>query len=108
MLDYSSIDYDALEMVKRALKITWADAQTDGEIWARMCRAEYTLNAKLGAETDYFSAPSWEQMLFLNYMLYAWNNCENEFDAAYQNDILQVRQKNELADMEEDDESDEA
>ena len=94
MLDYENITDAYLSAVKRYLKITWSDTETDNEIWMKMCRAEYVLNDKLGAEFDYFSAPCLEQSLYLSYMLYAWNNCESDFDEAYKNDILQIRAAN--------------
>lgn len=100
MLSYESVETEYLNTVKRKLKVTWSDDVTDAEIWDLICRAEYALNAKLGAEIDYFSAPSWEQSLFVNYVLYMWNNCENDFDSAYQNDILQIRAKYALAEDE--------
>lgn len=93
MLDPLAIDKGALELCKRALRITWNEETTNLELWERMCRAEFALNEKLGCEADYFSEPSHEQALYLSYLLYAWNGVESDFDAAYQNDILQIRAK---------------
>ena len=108
MLDATTITTDYLDAAKRHLKITWSDDVTDQEVWEKMCRAEYVLNAKIGAEIDYFSAPSWEQSVYFNYLLYMWNNCESDFDAAYANDILQLRALYALAeDEEEEDDSEE-
>ena len=103
MLNVGRIVPDYLDIVKRHLKITWSDIITDDEIWEKTCRAERILNAKIGAEIDYFSAPNWEQSVLLNYVLYMWNNCESDFDVAYYNDLQQLRT---LYALESDDEED--
>lgn len=91
MLDVTTIDYTRLDMVKRVLRVTWEDEDTDWLIWEKMCRAEYILNRKLGGEYDYFSEPGILQHLYTSFMLYSWNDCESQWDDAYQNDILQWR-----------------
>ena len=104
MLDASVVASDYLDIVKRHLKVTWTDTTTNAQLWELMCRAEYALNAKLGAEIDYFSAPSWAQSVYLNYLLYCWNNCESDFDTAYANDIQQIRALYAIEEDEEDEE----
>ena len=106
MLDATTIATDYLDAAKRHLKITWSNDVTDQEVWEKMCRAEYVLNAKIGAEIDYFSAPNWEQSVLLNYVLYMWNNCESDFDAAYYNDLQQLRALYALASEDDEEDSD--
>lgn len=76
--------------VKRALKITWENKNTEEELSGMIADAEYYLNHLLGAEID-FSAPGMFHKLFLNYALYAYNHCENEFETAYLQDILKCQ-----------------
>ena len=83
---------DLLQKVKEKLKVTWQDESTDRRIAEMIEDAQVTLNHKLGAEIDY-SAPGMERNLFLNYCLYAWNDCVNEFDNNYRNEIYQIRNK---------------
>ena len=83
---------DLLQRVKGKLKVTWQDESTDRRITEMIEDAQVTLNHKLGAEIDY-SAPGMERNLFLNYCLYAWNDCVNEFDNNYINEIYQIRNK---------------
>lgn len=83
---------DLLQKVKEKLKVTWQDESTDKRITEMIEDAKVTLNHKLGAEIDY-SAPGMERNLFLNYCLYAWNDCVNEFDNNYRNEIYQIRNK---------------
>lgn len=84
---------DALLLkVKEKLKVTWQDESTDRRIAEMIEDAQVTLNHKLGAEIDY-SDPGMERNLFLNYCLYAWNDCVNEFDNNYINEIYQIRNK---------------
>lgn len=85
-----------LDSVKRHLNITWEDDDTDEKLIEQMLDAEIALNHKLGAEADYFSAGQ-ERRLYLAYMLYSWNDCLDEFDQAYMNEIYQLRRKYEVA-----------
>lgn len=84
-----------LDEVKRHLNITWHDAKTDKKIIDTMYDAEVALNHKLGATIDYFK-PGQERSLYMAYMLYAWNECLNEFDSAYRAEIMQIRHKYEI------------
>ena len=90
-----------LKTVKRHLNVTWEDADTDARILDMMADAEIALNHKLGAAPDYEEAGQ-ERRLYLNYMLYAWNGCLNDFDAAYRAEILQIRHKYEVGELESD------
>lgn len=83
---------DLLPRVKEKLKVTWQDESIDRRITEMIEDAQVTLNHKLGAEIDY-SAPGMERNVFLNYCLYAWNDCVNEFDNNYRNEIYQIRNK---------------
>ena len=90
---------DALfDQVKRKLNITWSDEDTDARVEDIVASAEYAMRHKLGTPKDFdFAVVGQENMLFLSYCLYEWSNAANEFDAHYLNDILQLRQKYEVA-----------
>lgn len=90
-----------MDPVKRHLNITWSDTDTESKLIDRMCDAEAALNHKLGATIDYF-VPGQERELYLAYMLYSWNDCLNEFDEAYRDEIIQIRHKYEVAAARED------
>ena len=83
MLNRDNMPADCLKQVKRHLNITWSDSDTDDKI----------IDIILGAEGNYF-APGMQRRLFLNYMLYAWNDCLNEFEDAYRKEILRIRHYN--------------
>ena len=76
--------------VKIICNITWDDDFINEKIYDIIEDAEITLNHKLGAEIDY-SQSGIERRLFLNYCLYAWNDCLDEFDKKYMNEIYQIR-----------------
>lgn len=84
-----------LSDVKEHLKITWDEEETNSAIKSIIKDAIPTLNFKLGADIDY-SISGMEHRLFLNYCLYAWNDCLNEFDNYYLNEIYQIRSKYEV------------
>lgn len=90
MLDANNIIANQMLQVKRHLKITWSDTDTDNQIKDMMLDAEAALNHKLGTEFDYFK-PGQARRLYLDYILYAWNDCLNEFDKAYMSEIYQLR-----------------
>ena len=71
MLNRDKMPADYLKQVKRHLNITWSDSDTDDKI-----------------------APGMQRRLYLNYMLYAWNDCLNEFEDAYRKEILRIRHYN--------------
>lgn len=95
-----------LDPVKRHLNITWNDTDTEAKLIDQMCDAEVALNHKLGATINYF-VPGPERRLYLDYMLYSWNDCLNEFDAAYRAEILQIRHKYEVGPVNKEDDTDE-
>lgn len=86
--------------LKDKLNITWLEEETERKLERILASAETTLNRKLGATIDYTS-PGQEQELFLNYCMYAYNNCINEFDDNYLNEIMQIRQYYEVIDYNE-------
>lgn len=92
MAQVTNITDENLLAIKRHLKITWNDEDTNNDVKDKMLDAIDKLNDLLGAEPDYFS-PGSARELFKNYMLYAWNDCLNEFNSAYRDDILRVRHK---------------
>ena len=92
MLDTNHLPQDYIDQVKRHLHITWTDQDTDARVVDIMTDAEAALNHKLGAEPDYFS-PGQERRLYLAYCLYLWNDCAEQFDAAYRAEIMQIRHK---------------
>lgn len=96
MMDINNMPQTAVAQVKRHLNITWTDSDTDAKVIDMMLDAEAALNHKLGAVIDYLGTVSAERRLYLNYMLYAWNDCLNEFDNAYRAEILQIRHKYEV------------
>lgn len=90
MLNKDTMPEEYLNMVKRHLSVTWNDPDTDNKIEDMMLDAEAALNHLLGASTDYFK-PGIDRELYLAYLLYAWNNCLNEFDSAYRAEIIRAR-----------------
>lgn len=96
-----------LDPVKRHLNITWRDTDTESKLIDQMLDAEVALNHKLGAEINYF-VPGQERRLYLDYMLYSWNNCLEQFDEAYTAEILQIRHKYEVQAAQESGDEDES
>lgn len=76
--------------LKLKLNITWEDDDTNSKLESILADAEIILNHKLGAEIDY-SVPGIEHSLYLNYGMYAWNNCIDEFDERYRPEIYTAR-----------------
>lgn len=95
MLNANQMPSDYLKTVKRHLNITWSDSDTDKKVIDVMLDAEAELNHILGAEIDYF-VPGMERRLYLNYCLYAWNDCLNEFEDAYRKEIIRIRHKHRI------------
>lgn len=89
-----------LQDLKDKLNITWDEEETNRKLKKIIRDATITMNYKLGAKIDY-SEDGPEHNLFLNYCMYAWNNCTNEFDNNYLNEIYQIRQKYEVLNYEE-------
>lgn len=89
---------ELIKIVKRELKITWDDEDTNAEIETLVSDAVPVMNFKLGIkeEDSNYLTPGQERRLFLNYCRYVRNNCAEEFDSRYLNEILQVRSKYEV------------
>lgn len=87
-----SVTKSELEAVKRHLRLTYDDPDIDRTVTELIEDATIQLNHKLGAELNYFS-PSAERRLFLSYISYLWNECEEEFDGAYSRQINEIRRK---------------
>ena len=93
---------DALfNMLKNELNITWHDEETELRLSRIVLNATKVMDRKLGAEIDY-SLPGQEQELFLAYCVYVYNNCANQFDENYLNEIMQIRSIYEVEQYEED------
>ena len=90
-----TVPTDFLEECRQHLNITWEDDETDAKVIGEILDAEVTMNHKLGAEIDY-TQNGQEHRLFLAYLLFLHNDCQNEFDKAYGGEILQVRHKYEV------------
>lgn len=88
-----------LQLLRNELYITWEDDETNMKLERIILNAIQTMNYKLGATIDY-SADGIEQNLFINYCVYVYNGCANEFDVNYFNEIMQVRYKYEVLDSE--------
>lgn len=91
-----------LELAKRKLNITWDDADTDARLEEIIADGEVELTDKIGIATENgeqfdFSKPGQERKLLLAYCLYGWNNALDDFDANYASDILQARERWEVA-----------
>lgn len=77
-------------MLKNELNITWDEEETNLRLSRIVENAVLTMNRKLGATIDY-SEPGQEQELFIAYCMYVYNNCANQFDEHYLNEIMQIR-----------------
>ncbi len=84
-----------LQLLRNELTITWEDEETNMRLERIILNAIPTMNFKLGASIDY-SEDGMEQNLFINYCVYVYNGCANEFDTNYFNEIMQVRLKYEV------------
>ena len=81
---------ELLQLLKNELFITWDDEETNERLMRIISNAIPTMNYKLGADIDY-SINGMEQTLFLNYCVYYYNNCVEEFDNNYLHEINQIR-----------------
>lgn len=85
---------DFLILLKNELFITYDDTDTDKRLLRILENAGNALNYKIGGILDY--SQGMEQELLLGYCVYVWNNIGYEFDNAYFNEIMQLRQKYEV------------
>lgn len=90
---------DALtNLVRHKLNITWDDEDTNARVAEIIADGQVEMRRKLGTPDEFdFTTVGQERKLFLSWCLYEWNHKSNEFDGNYLNDILQVRQKYEVA-----------
>lgn len=86
---------ELLKELKIKINVTWDDEDTELRLNSIIENAKATLDYKLGTEIDY-SIPGIEKSLFLNYCMYDYNNCLNEFDKNYLGEIYQIRIKYEV------------
>ena len=86
---------DLLGKVKRKLCITYVDDDTDNKVKDIMANAEQELVDLLGIDDARFSfeAPGTENMLYLAWCYYDWNNCIDDFEVNYASQIARCRQK---------------
>ena len=89
------------ETLRNELNITWDDEETESRLIRIITNAVVTMNRKIGSDIDYSIAGP-EQELFLAYCVYVYNNCANQFDENYLNEIMQIRSIYEVEQYEED------
>ena len=84
--------------VQQKLNITWSDTVTNARIEEIINNAIPDLIHRLGITDEEFdfSVPGAENNLLLNYCLYEWNHCLNEFFDNYAESIAQIRARNEV------------
>lgn len=80
-----------VDILKNELFITWDDESTNKRLQRIVSNAIHTMNYKIGSDIDY-TVPGMGQNLFMNYCVYVYNGCANEFDDNYFNEIMQLRQ----------------
>lgn len=89
-----------LLILKNELYITWSDEESTRRLERIILNAIQTMNFKIGYNEIDYSEAGIEQNLFINYCVYVYNGCANEFDEAYFNELMQVRQKYEVQNYE--------
>ena len=92
---------DLYETLRNELNITWYDEETESRLTRIITNSVVTMNRKIGSDIDYSIAGP-EQELFLAYCVYVYNNCANQFDENYLNEIMQIRSIYEVEQYEED------
>lgn len=86
------MDTELLLLAKRALNITWDEAETDLRLTDILEDAVPALRFKLGAPEEFdFSAPSPARKLLLAYCRYEYNGMAELFDDAYAQDLMTAR-----------------
>ena len=83
------------EAVKRKLRITYSDPDTDERVSDIMEQADADLRGLLGIDDADFSfeKPGTEQVLFLAYCFYEWNDALDDFGANYAEKVAQCRDR---------------
>ena len=88
------------DMIKRKCNVTWNDSDTNESILEIMEDAMLAIQNKLGFASeripDIFIEPGPIRSLLKNLALYMRNNCEEDFDGRYLNEIMQARRPFEL------------
>lgn len=90
-----------LKIVKRKLNITWSDDDTDARINQIIEDAKSEIKDKIGITDQKFDfvEPSQERKLLLADCFYEWNHALDEFQINYAEDILQARERWEVASL---------
>lgn len=83
------------DSVRRKLRITYSDPDTDERINDIMGQADADVRGLLGiGDGDFsFEQAGPEQALYLAYCFYEWNDALDDFDANYAEKIAQCRDK---------------
>ena len=84
-----------IELLRNELYITWEDDETEVKLQRIVKNGIKAMDYKLGGNINYNEA-GLEQELLIAYCVYVYNGCGNEFDEAYQNDIMILRHKYEV------------
>ncbi|MGL5765656.1 MAG: hypothetical protein ACRCX8_08450 [Sarcina sp.] len=89
------ISRELVEELKMKLDITWDDIDIENKLTRIVESAKEALDFKLGINYDY-SIPGMEKTLFLNYCMYEYNNCINDFDKNYLSELMLIRNKHQV------------
>ncbi len=83
------------DAVMRKLRITYEDDVVDARVDDIMAQADADLRRLIGIDDDSFSfeEPGTEQLLFLAFCFYEWNDAADDFGVNYAEKIAQTRQK---------------
>lgn len=83
------------EQVRRKLRVSYEDDETDERITEIMDQADFDLRSMLGISDPRFTFedPGPEQSLFLSYCFYEWNDALDDFAVSFEAKIAQVRDK---------------
>ena len=83
------------DAVMRKLRITYKDDEVDARVDDIMAQADADLRRLIGIDDDSFSfeEPGTEQLLFLAFCFYEWNDAADDFGNNYAEKIAQARQK---------------
>lgn len=83
------------DMVRRKLRVSYEDGETDERIAEIMDQADSDLRSMLGITEPWFTfeEPGPEQALFLSYCFYEWNDAVDDFEVNFERKIAQVRDK---------------
>lgn len=88
------------EEVKRYLRITWDDEDTDNRLTDIINRAIQVLQNYAGSEID-FETNLHEKQLLFDCIRYIWNDSLEEFKVNFKSELFTLRAKYRIAAMEE-------